>query len=234
MSNTKKIKQKTTGFDIMYRVVTALACLAIYPVFYFADLLVFAIAHTDISDALNLFTQEQGTLHVTEDSVSLATLPEFIDLFSPFVGDGFDFKTGILQNELYRPLVVAAVFIAIALVIGLVILGFAIFSNKIKVIIGLSGAGFVSCLAALFSFNALANPLISGEIALSDLLSIDGFIANLIVGLLGDVETFALGGAFWGLMFLMLGICAWSVSVLVVNIGEEKEKAMKKAAKEHK
>lgn len=231
MSKTKKIKQKTTGFDILFRVVTAIACVAIYPIFYFADLIHILITHSDISDLFNKFNGE-NTLQITEESISLAELPEWIDMFSGFTDGSFDFKASILQNELYRPLVVAAVFIIIALVLGLVILGFAIFSNKIKAIIGLSGAGFLSTVAAYISFSFFANPLMAGEITLSQVLNMDGIISSLIIGFLGEVASFTLDGAFWGLMFIMLGICAWAVSVLLVNISDEKEKAMKKAEKE--
>ena len=233
MSKTNKIKQKTTGFDIVFRVVTAIACVAIYPVFYFADLIHILITHNDISDLLNKISGE-NTLQATEESISLAELPKWINMFAGFTNDEFDFKASILQNELYRPLVVAAVFIIIALVLGLVILGFAVFSNKIKVIIGLSGAGFLSTLAAYFSFSAFANPLMAGEISLSQALNIDGIISSLIVGFLGDVASFTLDAAFWGVLFIMLGICAWSVSVLIVNISDEKEKAMKKAERLNK
>ena len=231
MSKTNKIKQKTTGFDILFRVVTAIACIAIYPVFYFADLIHILITHTDISDLLNKLNGE-NTLQATEESISLAELPEWINTFSSFTDGNFDFKASILQNELYRPLVVAAVFIAIALILGLVILGFAIFSNKIKAIIGLSGAGFLSTIAAYISFSCFANPLMAGEISLSEVLNMDGIISSLIIGFLGEVASFTLDGAFWGLMFIMLGICAWSVSVLLVNISDEKEKAMKKAERQ--
>ena len=177
MSKTNKIKQKTTGFDILFRVVTAIACVAIYPVFYFADLIHILITHKDISDLLNKVTSE-STLHATEESISLAELPEWINTFSSFTDGNFDFKASILQNELYRPLVVAAVFIAIALILGLVILGFAIFSNKIKAIIGLSGAGFLSTIAAYISFSCFANPLMAGEISLSEVLNMDGIISS--------------------------------------------------------
>lgn len=233
MSKTNKIKQKTTGFDILYRVVTAIACLAIYPVFYFADLVHILITHKEISDLLDKLNNE-GNLHATEESISLSELSQWIDMFSSFTNSEFDFQKSILQNELYRPLVVAAVFIIIALVLGLVILGFAIFSNKIKVIIGLSGAGFLSTVAAYISFSALSNPLIAGEISLSELLNIDGVIATAVIGFLGEVASFTLDGAFWGLMFIMLGICAWSVSVFLVNKSDEKEKAMKEAARKNR
>ena len=233
MSKTNKIKQKTTGFDILYRVVTAIACLAIYPVFYFADLVHILITHKEISDLLDKLNNE-GNLHATEESISLSELSQWIDMFSSFTNSEFDFQKSILQNELYRPLVVAAVFIIIALVLGLVILGFAIFSNKIKVIIGLSGAGFLSTIAAYIAFGFFANPLVAGETTLSQILNMDGIIASAIIGFLGEVASFTLDGAFWGLMFIMLGICAWSVSVFLVNKSDEKEKAMKEAARKNK
>lgn len=232
MSKTNKIKQKTTGFDILYRVVTAIACVAIYPVFYFANIFTFAIAHTDISDLFNKLNGE-NTLQVTEESISLSTLPKFINLFSSFANEDFDFKANILQNELYRPVVVTVVFIAIALLLGLVILGFALFSNKIKVITALSGAGFLSTLAAYISFTSFfAKPLIAGEITLAQLFNMDGIISSAIMGLLGEVIVCTLDAAFFAVMFLLLGICLWSVSVLIVNISDEKEKAMKQAAKQ--
>ena len=233
MSKTNKIKQKTTGFDILYRVVTAIACLAIYPVFYFADLVHILITHKEISDLLDKLNNE-GNLHATEESISLSKLSQWIDMFSSFTNSEFDFQKSILQNELYRPLVVAAVFIIIALVLGLVILGFAIFSNKIKVIIGLSGAGFLSTIAAYIAFGFFANPLVAGETTLSQILNMDGIIASAIIGFLGEVASFTLDGAFWGLMFIMLGICAWSVSVFLVNKSDEKEKAMKEAARKNR
>lgn len=232
MSKTKKIKQKTTSFDILYRVITAIIAVIIYPIFYFADILTIAIAHTDISDLLNKFTGN-NELHVTDESISLFELPTWIDLFSSFTNDEFDFKASILQNEMYTPVIVAVVFIAIALILGLVILGFAIFSNKIKVITALSGAGFLSTIAAYVSFGFFANPLLSGEVTLAQVLNMDGIIASAIIGFLGEVKVFTLDTAFFGVMFAMLGILIWSISVIVVNKSEEKEKAMKAAARKH-
>ncbi len=232
MSKTKSLKQKTTGFDILYRVITAIIAVIIYPIFYFADILTIAISHTEISDLLNKFTGN-NELHVTDESISLHELPTFVNLFSSFTNDDFDFKASVLQNEMYTPVIVAVVFIAIALVLGLVILGFAIFSNKVKVITALSGAGFLSTIAAYISFSFFASPLLSGEVTLSQLLNIDGIIMSAVIGFLGEVTVFTLDTAFFGVMFAMLGILAWSVSVLIVNKSEEKEKAMKEAARKY-
>lgn len=235
MSKTK-IKRKTTGFDILYRVVTAALAIAMFPAFYFSNLLTFEIVHEDISNLLNYFREEaEQTTDATYDSISLSELPELIETFSQFASDDFDFKSQILQNELYRPVVVAVVFIAIALVLGLVILGFAIFSNKTKVITALSGAGFLSTIAAFIAFDGFfANPLIAGEITLAQLFNVDGIITSLLIGFLGDVTVFTLDAAFFAVMFLMLGILVWSVSVMVVNASDEKEKAEKAMAKARK
>lgn len=226
-----KIKRKTTGFDILYRVVTAAMAIAMFPAFYFANLLTFEIVHEDISNLLNYF-RDEATLDATYDSISLSELPEWIDMFSTFSNEDFDFKTAILQNELYTPIIVAVVFVAIALLLGLVILGFAIFSNKVKVITALSGAGFLSTIVAFIAFDGFfANPLIAGEITLAQLFNVDGIILSTVMGFLGDVTVFTLDAAFFAVMFLMLGILVWSVSVLVVNASDEKEKAEKAMAR---
>ncbi len=238
MSKTNSIKQKATGFDIFYRVVTAIMAIAMYPAVYFANIFTFEIAHTDISNLLgtigNLGSESAtgGTLHTTYESISLHRLPELIDLFSSFTNDDFDFKASVLQNALFRPIIVAVVFLAVALIIGLVILGFAVFSNKIKVITGLSVAGFLCTLASYVSFTGFfAEKVLAGEITVAQILNMDGIIASAVTSLIGDVILCTLDGAFFAVMFLLLGICLWSISVIIVNYSDEKEKQMKKAAK---
>ena len=243
MSKTNSLKKKTTGFDIFYRVVTALLVVAIYPVFYFGNILTFEIAHTDISNVLGSLGQlisgenanisgGSGTLQTTYGSISLYKLPDLLDTFSGLTNESFDFKATILENELYRPVVVFAVFVAIALIIGLVILGFAIFSNKVKVITALSASGFFCTVASYISFtNFFAKDVLSGEITISQLLNIDNEILTLIIPYVGEIIVFALDGAFYGVMFLMLAVCLWSLCVLIVNSSDEKEKQMKAAAR---
>lgn len=237
MSKTNSIKKKTTGFDILYRVVTAILAVAMFPAVYFANIFTFEIAHTSISNllgGLNLNGEEgmNGTLHTTYDSISLHKLPDLIDLFSSFTNDDFDFKASVLQNALYRPVIVAVVFLAIALIIGLVILGFAIFSNKIKVITALSASGFLCTVASYISFTGFfAEKVLAGEITLSQLFNMDGIITSMIANFIGEVILFTLDGAFFAVMFLLLGICLWSISVMIVNASDEKEQQMKKSAK---
>lgn len=231
MSKTNTLKKKTTGFDILYRVVTAILAIAIYPVIYFADFFTLEIAHTNISDLLNNINSG-NTLYTTYEKVSFSELPELIDSISGLANTDFDFKTSILQNALYRPVVVAAVFLIIALVLGLVVLGFAIFSNKIKTITAISGAGFLCTVASYVSFTLFfAEPILSGEITFQQLFNIDGIILSALLQYVGEFTVFTLCEGFFGVMFLLLGICLWSISVMIVNYSDDKEQHMKKAAK---
>lgn len=233
---TKALKRKTTGFDILYRVVTAIGVIAMYPLFYFASLFTFEIEHNSISNFLNLFKGDtEKTLEITYDSISLSELGDWVNTIKSVLGNQGEVQIDIWGNPLYRPIIVAAILIGIVLVIGLVILGFAIFSNKVKVITGLSAAGLVLSFAAYGSFTwYFANPLLRGENALANLFNVTGEFSSFIVGLLGQLTVLRLDTGFFAVLFIMLGILIWSLSVMLVNASDEKEKAMKKAAKNNK
>ena len=223
MSKTKKIKQKTTGFDIFYRVITVIMTVAMYPLFYFKNILYFEIDHSTISDLLNSITGKNET-QVTYDYISIAGLPEWLDMIKSYLGDSADINLDVFSNALYRPLIIAAAFIAVALVLGVIIIGFALFSNKVKVIAALSGSGLACTIASYISFTQFfAKPLINGEITLSQLFDVQNTIVNMVLNLAGDVTVLRLEGAFFSVLFLLLAVFIWSVAVVIVNKSEEKE-----------
>ncbi len=234
MSKTKSLQKKTTGFDIFYRVVTVIMAVAMYPLFYFLDILLIQVDHKAIADIIGSITQnEKPNLHVTYESLTLSEFSEWTSLFSSFAGENAE-PIDFFGIPAYRPLIAAIVFLAIALIIGLVIIGFAAFSNKIKVIMGLSGAGFIASVISYFCFaEGFAAPLISGEVSLATLIGkTEHGLANLLFEAIGEVSQLSLKGAFWAVLFLMLGILIWSLSVYIVNAGEEKEKEAKRLAKQ--
>ena len=223
MSKTKKIKQKTTGFDIFYRVITVIMTVAMYPLFYFKNILYFEIDHSTISDLLNSITGKNET-QVTYDYISIAGLPEWLDMIKSYLGDSADINLDVFSNALYRPLIIAAAFIAVALVLGVIIIGFALFSNKVKVIAALSGSGLACTIASYISFTQFfAKPLINGEITLSQLFDVQNTIVNMVLNLAGDVTVFRLEGAFYSVLFILHAVFIWSVAVVIVNKSEEKE-----------
>ena len=136
-----------------------------------------------------------------------------------------DASVNIWSYEHFRPALIAAGFLALALVLGLVIIGFVIFSRNLKVVIGLSAAGFVSTIVSLGIFNeAFAKPIINGVVSLSELLKVDGVIGSLALQYIGKITAISPREAFFSVMFIMLGICLWTLCVMLVNSSEEKEK----------
>ncbi len=229
MSKTK-IKRKTTGFDIIYRVVTAAMAVAIFPLAYFAKMLFVVVKHEELSGILNLFTETEdpgGTYFefaIADVFDSNSTVNMLLKMND---GEGFSFSA-IWENEYLRAVLFTAIFFAIALVIALVILGFAIFSNKQKVIACLSVGGLLAMAASFISFTTFfANPITSGEVSIGKVFELSGFVVNLALGFF-DITTIQLEGAFFWVAFLLLGILIWSVSVIIVNASDEKEKQLKK------
>lgn len=233
MSKTNRIKRKTTGFDIFYRVVTAIMAIAVFPLAYFQKIVFIVIMHEDISALVDKITNAEssdpgGTYiewAIADVFNTSSTLHSLINN-----SDGAITFNSVWENQYLRAVLFSAIFFALTLILALVILGFAIFSNKVKAIIGLSSGGILCMLASWISFsNFFSNPITNDIVPLGEALNIKGVIINLLLGLV-DVTTIKLEGAFFSVFFLMLGILIWSVSVLVVNNSEEKEKAMKTAA----
>lgn len=226
MSKTKTAKKKTTGFDIMYRVVVAILVIAMFPVSYFSTMVYYEIEHTEASAIISKLTGKDDPGY-TYGEISLQDLADPDSLYRGLAGDDTD-VSAIFSNELYRPVIVAAALFVVALILGLVILGFAAFSNKVKVITGLSAGGFLVMVASYISFSKFfAAPILSGETTLAQLFNKDGSLAMTLLGLVGKVSQFHLDTAFFAVMFLMLGVFIWSISVMIVNRSDEKEKKEK-------
>lgn len=236
MSKKNKIKQKTTGFDIVYRVVTAIMAIATFPLAYFSKMILIVIMHEEVSNFINNLTgsDDPGGTYLEWSIADIFDSSSILHMILK-LGDGNSLSiSSVWGNEFLRAALIAAIFFAITLVLALIILFFAIFSNKSKVIIGLSAGGTLSMIAAFISFTSFfANPITSGEVSLSKVFNIEGIITNLALGFV-DITTLKLEGAFFWVFFLMLSILIWSASVLIVNKSEEKEKAMKEAARKNR
>ncbi len=226
-TKTLKKKEKLTGFDIMYKVVTILLVVAMFPLCFFTTMVYLQMDHTQIADLWGSITQNQNPeLGVTYEEISLAKLPEYVKMLSSF--GSADASVNIWSYEHFRPAIIAGGFLALALVLGLVIIGIVAFSKNIKAVIGVSAVGFVATLISLGIFNeAFAKPIISGAVSLTELLKIDNVIGSLALQYIGKVTAISPREAFFSVMFIMLGICLWSLCVLLVNSSDEPQKVKK-------
>lgn len=223
MSKTNSLKKKTTGFDIFYRVATSIMVVAMFPLAYFSNLLFVVVMHEEVSSLLELLGQPEdpgGTYFEWSTA-------ELLDMLMNSNGENLSLSA-IWGNQYLRAVLFAVIFFAIALIIALVILGFALFSNKIKVITWLSGAGFLSTIASFISFDSFfAKPIVNDIVPLGEVLNLESGLTNIALSFM-DVTMIKLEGAFFFVMFLMLGILILSASVLIVNNSDEKEKAIQK------
>lgn len=247
----KKEKKKSSGFDILYRAVTAVLAAAVFPVAYFMNLIYYELDWTNaiklinnIKDILgsenlleglkNLFipsggeSAEQAT-EITYGYICLAKLDEFKSLINmASSGKDVNIKEMIFNNAGLRPLVISLALFAAVIVLALVILIVSIFKNKPKLTAALSGAGTALGIASYIVFvTRFANPLVKGTATLASVIGSD----SLILQMLGNVAELRYHNAFFTVIFIMIAILIWSLSVIIVNSDDKTEKAIKKAKK---
>lgn len=248
--NKKKAKKKSTGFDIMYRVVTAVLAVAVFPITYFMNLIYYALDVTNITKLMNNITDilssgsilealqnfflpssdpAEQTTELMDGYICLAKLDEFKSLINiASSGEGANIKEMLFHNDQLRPLVISLAIFAVVLVLALVILIISIFKNKPKLVAAISGAGTVLGIVSNVVFvTGFANPLIKGTTTLGSIFDSD----SILLQFLGDVVELRYENAFFTVLFIMVAILIWSLAVIIVNSDDDAEKAIKKAKK---
>lgn len=247
----KNTKKKITGFDILYKVVTAVLALAVFPVTYFMNLIYYALDWTDAMKIINsfenvlssenilegiknLFSQSSGTaeqtMEIADGYICFAKLDEFKSLLTTASnGQSINIREMLFNNAGLRPLVISLALFAAVLVIALVILIVAIVKNKPKITAALSAGGVALGIASYAVFvTRFANPLVNGTITLGELIGSN----SLVLQMLGKVVEIRYHNAFFTVLFIMIAILVWSISVIIVNIDDDKtEKALREAKK---
>lgn len=243
-------KRKTTAFDIMYRAVTAVLAIAVFPVTYFMNLIYYAFDTTSVSKLFNnigdiigsenllegiknLLMPSAGTgeqaIEITDGYISLSKLDEFKSMINmASSGNDVNIKDLIFNNPGLRPLVISLVLFAAVLVLALVILIVSVFKNNPKLVAALSGAGTVLGIASNAVFvTRFANPLIDGTTTIGSLIGSD----SILLQFLGKIVEIRYENAFFTVLFIMIGIFIWSLSVMIVNSDDKTEKALRAAKK---
>lgn len=246
----KKVKKKSTAFDIMYRVVTAVLAVAVFPIAYFMNLIYYALDWTNamklinnISDIFNSESLLEGiknfflpssdpteqVTELTDGYICLAKFDEFKSLISmASSGEDVNIREILFGNAQLRPLVISLALFAGVLVLALVILIITIFKNKPKLVAGIAGAGTVLGIVSNIIFvTRFANPLIDGTTTLGSIFGSD----SILLQFLGDVVELRYENAFFTVLFIMIAILIWSLAVIIVNSDDEAEKAIKRANK---
>ena len=113
----------------------------------------------------------------------------------------------------------------------------AAFTNKKLPLAVLSGVGMLACGASSLVFNIFfAKPMIDGVEGRTvvDLLGLEDSISGIVVAFLSDVVELNYSSGFYAVFFILLGICIWTLSFMIVNLGDPAEKKFKQAKKQAK
>lgn len=202
----------------VYRVLTAIAAAAIFPVFLFAPLLrlIYFIILTGESEL---------TLSLKDMLFSGGEQLPMEKLFS------------LDAVQPLKPAVTALyILLLLALAAALVIVIFSLCSDRYAITAGLSGVGTTLLLCALIPMHSITTMLTDGTVSIGTLLSQlqetgaanTGILSLLqsapsIADLAVQIKSVGFGAAYYGSLLLMILLLVWSIAHVVISIGEDKK-----------
>ncbi|MBQ8228420.1 MAG: hypothetical protein IJZ88_05340 [Clostridia bacterium] len=233
---------------IVNRIVTALLAAAAFPFLITQFLFEIILSVNEESIAYGLINLFAGTDNMLTGN-RLGFQESILSLFKMMTQQEgtSDFNIVELWNSLpadldtIKKLVVAAfVCVAVGAVVALVIVGCAIFTKAYKTIMGLGLGGAACFLAGIILFGKAGEPLKDGTIDVVKLIAdfimgedgttsaIAAIATSLLQGTV-EVDVFALGGAVFGAMIMLIAVAVWEFAYYITL--PEKERKVKKIKK---
>lgn len=221
------------------RIVVFILSLSIFPIMYFLNLV---RAVVSISESSSLYTilskiAEETASSAMELTFSIKEIFKYISDGVSFGGMKFDLSkipAELLSGKNW--VIAAGVLLAVAMIIAIVIMGCALFTNAYKTISALGAGGAICCFAALRFFARFAAPYMSGSIDVGDVLA-QAFVgeSNNLLGSIGasvlkgaiSVDAFSLSNAVTLSLIFFIGIALWELAY-IVTLPEDKSKNLKK------
>lgn len=225
---------------ILNRIVVFILSLSIFPIMYFLNLV---RAVVSISESSSLYTilskiAEETASSAMELTFSIKEIFKYISDGGVSFG-GLKFDLSKIPAELLSGknwVIAAGVLLAVAMIIAIVIMGCALFTNAYKTISALGAGGAICCFAALRFFARFAAPYMSGSIDVGDVLA-QAFVgeSNNLLGSIGasvlkgaiSVDAFSLSNAVTLSLIFFIGIALWELAY-IVTLPEDKSKNLKK------
>lgn len=217
-----KIRRKTTGTDIFSRILTCIVALAIPAVAYFANMIYYVVE----SSVFKLWAQIKGDTSDDGSTYGYLGFHTFVKEILPIIrtlsSDKVDWNQVWQSLEPVRTgLIVTLSFLAAAIVIALVIFFISAFSNSNIAPLIASVLGLASTMGMFFAFKSLSDPIVNGEISMTDF-----FESSIVASLLPFLATFStlnLSSAWVLMLVFYFGLIVWHGAMLLVNSGENRE-----------
>ncbi|MBQ8576267.1 MAG: hypothetical protein IJ447_09515 [Clostridia bacterium] len=225
---------------ILNRIVTFILALAVFPAIATRIILRVVVSIAEGSTAYTLLSSimEDTVNSAMEITVSFKEIVDYIQN-GTFSFSGMNFSFDKIPAEMLVTknwLIASAVFIVLALIIAIIIMGCALFAQAHKTVMCFGAGGAACCFAAISCFTKFAAPFVSGEIDIArflgqSLLGGDGLIATLGTSVISgaiSVDVFQLGNAIITMAIIFIGVALWTFAYFITLPTEAKVKKEKK------
>lgn len=224
----------------VYKIVSAIMALAVIPLSLFSPVVYYRIKSTALQ-ALMYLGQKKGASFATEyfanhdklpdsfaDSLSITGIVNKLKLFSSLsdFSDTAD-KADEALEIIKAPAVITVVLLSLIIICSIVTAVLAIACKDNRKPVFSSIAGIVLSISFIFSFSALASPVLDGRISLGTLTDMNALVA----GLLGNVEELCLTASYYLIPILFAGICIWTFFYNITLPENEKPERKRKLNK---
>lgn len=220
---------------IFNRIMVCLASAAIFPIMYFLNIVRAVVSIAEDSSLYTILSKvaEDTANSAMELTLSVKEIVKYISDGSFSIG-GMKFDISKIPSELLSGknwVIASGVLIVVALLIAIVIIGCALFTNAYKTITALGAGGAVCMFAALRCFIKFSSPYMSGSVDIGEILAnafvgesnnLLGSIGSSILGGAISVDSFTLGNAVTLSLIFFIGIALWELAY-VVTLPEKKE-----------
>ncbi|MDO4846578.1 MAG: hypothetical protein Q3968_00410 [Clostridiaceae bacterium] len=234
---TPKINRKTTGLDIVSRILTCGLAVAIPAAAYFLSIIYYEFQSTAIALIARLTGDENDTGitygYITIKSIVTDLLPT-IRSSSDSSGTGTQVWEAIepLHNAIYA----TGIIFALSLLIAVVLFFVSCFSNSNKLPLILGAIGLISTGSIAIAFRAITAPIVDGSFQLTgtllstllgglfgggDILSIIGSLAGSVSDAILKFTVINLSTAWVTMLVCYIVIVIWHGAMLVVNLGDK-------------
>ena len=222
---------------IVNKIITFLGAAAVFPVLItqtFASVILSVDKESLAYSFLNVILGQDNQITGSRLGIQ-KSLVDFFDYITGKTTSTIDFKKVIssLPAEavaLKKYVIAALILVAVGVLITIVIMGTALFTNAYKTIIGLSLGGAASFLAAIVVFGKAARPFLDGTIDVASSIlpllingeSVLGSLASAAISGAVSVDSLGLGGAVYGAMIALFAVAVWEFAYYITIPKEDK------------
>ncbi len=225
---------------ILNRIVTFLLAVAVFPTIVTRVLLRVVLSIGEDSTAYALLSKfmEETVNSAMEITVSLEEIVGYIR-DGTFSFSGMNFSLDKLPVEMLSTknwLIASGVFLALALLIAIIIMGCALFAQAHKTVMGFGIGGATCCFAAIGCFSKFAKPFVTGEVDIGQflgqsLLGDDGIVSSIGSIFMSEaisVDILQLGNAVITMAILFIAVTLWTFAYFITLPKEAVPKKTKK------